>query len=273
MVSILASSFPVQPTDFNAENAPAHPMPDISLTFKNISKTYHLGDQTISALKDVSFSVPAGSIQAVIGESGAGKSTLFKAAATLEAPDSGQVLLNNTDLWQLRGPELQRARFNLGVVFQQLHLLPSKTVHENIALPMVFAGKDPAQITRRVDSLLRWVGLFDRAHHYPKNLSGGQRQRVAIARALANSPGLLLCDEPTSALDPSTTNAILNLIRNARDEFGVTVLIITHEMSVVRQICDRITILENGQRVEDGNLAELRQNPHSHTYARLKDSE
>lgn len=245
--------------------------PGITLTFQNISKSYKLGDQVITALNDVSFTVPAGAIQAIIGESGAGKSTLFRAASTLEAPDQGKVLLNGTDLWSLSPAELQEARFNLGVVFQQLHLLPSKTVRENIALPLVFAGTDRTQITHRVDTLLEWIGLTARADHYPKNLSGGQRQRVAIARALAASPGLLLCDEPTSALDPSTTNAILNLIRNARDEFGVTVVIITHEMNVVRQICDRIAILENGQLVEDGNVSELRQLVSSRTYARLKE--
>jgi D-methionine transport system ATP-binding protein len=223
-----------------------------ALSFEGVSKRYTAGGMSVDALRDVSFVVPRASIVGVIGTSGAGKSTLFRCASALERPDAGRVRVARHDLASLHGASLREARKKVGLVFQQLHLAPSRTAYENVALPLELAGAAPNAIRSRTDELLDWVGLLDRAKSYPKQLSGGQRQRVAIARALATSPELLLCDEPTSALDPATTRSVSDLLRRVRNELGVAVLIITHEMSLARALCDRVVVLECGRVINEG---------------------
>jgi D-methionine transport system ATP-binding protein len=244
-------------------------VPSAKLTFDKVEKWFGGRDQTLVALDEVSFSVRTGDIHAVIGPSGAGKSTLFRCAATLEQPDRGRIVLDGVDLASLRGKELVRARQKLGAVFQQLHLFPSRTAAQNIALPLVLAGVARPRVVARVDELLGWVGLGGRSDSYPRELSGGQGQRVAIARALAAAPQLLLCDEPTSALDPETTETVLDLLRRVRDELELTVLIITHEMQVVRHICDRVTILDHGRVIEEGSVSQVVKHPRTFAARRL----
>ncbi|AKT37599.1 methionine ABC transporter ATP-binding protein [Chondromyces crocatus] len=227
------------------------------LSFERVSKRYQAGNVAIDALTDLSLTVRRGTIQAVIGASGAGKSTLFRCAATLERPDTGHITLNGLDLASLNGPALREARRAIGTIFQQLHLLPSRTAADNVGFPLELAGADRSTRDARVRELLGWVGLSARGDSYPSALSGGQRQRVAIARALATSPGLLLCDEPTSALDTETTNTVLDLLRRARDELGVTVLLITHDLRAVQRICDRVARLEAGRLATEGPVTDV----------------
>lgn len=209
------------------------------------------------ALDDVSLSIPPGRIQAVIGRSGAGKSTLFRCLATLDRPDRGRILLDGVDLTGLQDAALRAARRRIGTVFQQLHLLPSRTAFANAALPLELAHVSAAEIAQRVDELLGWVGLREHRDRHPRALSGGERQRVAIARALATSPRLLLCDEPTSALDPETTDVVLDLLQRARSELGVTVVLISHDLGAVRRIADRVAVLEAGRLVAEGPVDEI----------------
>lgn len=209
------------------------------------------------ALRDVAFEVAPGRIQAVIGRSGAGKSTLFRCLATLDRPDAGRLLFDGLELSGLRQGELRVARRQIGTIFQQLHLLSSRTAAENVALPLELAGGSDVAVQARVEELLRWVGLTDRAAHHPRALSGGERQRVAIARALASSPRLLLCDEPTSALDAETTGIVLELLSRARAELGVTVILISHDLAAVRQIADRVAVLEAGRLVAEAPVDEV----------------
>lgn len=220
------------------------------LSLEGVTKRYG----GLTALDGVSVIVPAGTIHAVIGASGAGKSTLFRCVATLDTPDEGRIVHDGVDLAWLRGAPLVQARQRLGAVFQDLHLLPSRTAADNIGLPLELAGQPRAVIEPRIHKLLRWVGLSSRAHSYPSELSGGQRQRVALARALATEPSLLLCDEPTSALDPHTARSMLELLERCRDELGVTVLLITHHLDAVRQICDSATLLDAGRVVATGGV-------------------
>ncbi|OJY28114.1 MAG: hypothetical protein BGO98_21400 [Myxococcales bacterium 68-20] len=229
-----------------------------ALAFDGVSKRYSAaGAASTTALDDVSFTVPRAAIVGVIGASGAGKSTVFRCAAALERPDAGAIRLAGCDLGAVSGPALRELRKRVGLVFQQLHLAPSRTAQENIALPLELAGASRDFVASRTRELLGWVGLLDRAGSYPKNLSGGQRQRIAIARALAASPDLLLCDEPSSALDPATTRAVTDLLLRVRNELGVAVMIITHEMTVARSICDRVVALEAGRVVDDGPADEV----------------
>lgn len=210
--------------------------------------------------------VEAGSIHGIVGQSGAGKSTLIRCLTALEKPTSGSIIVDDIDLSQLRGRELRQARRKIGMVFQAANLFDAKTAGENIAFPLKVAAKK--EFTReerkgRVRELLALVGLEHRGGAYPSELSGGQRQRVGIARALSDTPRVLLCDEPTSALDPESTRAILLLLRQVRDETGVTIVIITHEMSVVREICDSVTLLKDGGIVQSGTIEEVLADPGS----------
>lgn len=206
------------------------------------------------AVSDTSLSVSAGEIFGLIGFSGAGKSTLLRLINLLERPDAGAVIVDGQDLTQLSGTELRRARQNIGMVFQQFNLLANRTVAENVAFPLEIAGWKREAIRQRVAECLEIVGLTDRAGHYPAQLSGGQKQRVGIARALAPRPHVILADEPTSALDPKTTQSILECLRDINARFGVTIVIVTHEMGVIRSICHRAALLDAGRVVEVINV-------------------
>jgi D-methionine transport system ATP-binding protein len=212
-----------------------------------------------TAVSDTSLSIGAGEIFGLIGFSGAGKSTLLRLINLLERPDSGAVIVDGRDLTSLSARDLRRARQNIGMVFQQFNLLTNRTVADNVAFPLEVAGWSHADIAARVDECLEVVGLVDRARHYPAQLSGGQKQRVGIARALAPRPSVILADEPTSALDPRTTQSILECLKQINQRFGVTVVVVTHEMGVVRSICHRAALLDHGHIAEvmdvvDGNV-------------------
>jgi D-methionine transport system ATP-binding protein len=221
------------------------------------------------ALNGVNLSIPRGTIQGIIGFSGAGKSTLVRCINALERPDSGHVRINGVDLTRLRGRELRQARHRIGTIYQNFHLLHSRTALGNVALPLELLGWKRSDIRERATQLLDWVGLADKLPNYPAQLSGGQRQRVAIARALAAQPDVLLCDEATSALDPETTASILQLIAQVRDEFNVTVVLVTHEMEAVRSICDRVAVIDEGRIVEEGPAQRVLHDPQSTAGQRL----
>lgn len=215
------------------------------------------------ALEEIDLSVPAGEIHGIVGRSGAGKSTLIRCLTGLERPSSGTVSIDEVDITDQSGSGLREARRSIGMVFQHVNLLDSRTALHNVAHPLQIAGVAKAERLAKARELLEIVGLGDRADNYPAQLSGGQKQRVGIARALAAEPKVLLCDEPTSALDATTTDQILGLIRSLRDRLGITVLIITHEMSVIREICDSVTLLADGRVAKTGKLAEVISEPGS----------
>lgn len=227
----------------------------ISIT--NLYKTYEQGKQNVAALNGVSIEVAKGEIFGVLGPSGAGKSTLIRCVNLLECPTSGSIRVNEQELTKLSPSELRQARQRIGMIFQHFNLLSSRTVAENVSLPLEIVGMASHARQARVKDLLAVVGLSDKTDSYPAQLSGGQKQRVGIARALATEPLVLLCDEATSALDPQTTTAILDLLRDLNRRLGLTILLITHEMAVVRQICDRVAVLENGQVAEIGTVSAL----------------
>ena len=207
------------------------------------------------ALRHVDLFVQEGEVFGIIGKSGAGKSTLLRCINLLERPDSGQVLVDGEELTTLSDDHLRRARHKMAMIFQSFNLLNSKTVYDNIALPMRIQGIDEAQIKNKINELLPLVELSDKIHAYPSQLSGGQKQRVAIARALSCSPKILLCDEATSALDPETTESILSLLKKINAMYGITIVLITHEMDVIKRICHRLAIMDNGNIVETPALA------------------
>ncbi len=213
------------------------------------------GDHVV--LHDVNLWVQEGEIFGIIGRSGAGKSTLLRCINALERPDKGQVLIDQQNIVPLHGAALQKVRHKTAMVFQQFNLLQTKTVYDNIALPMRVQGFNSAQIEAKIRELLPLVELHDKTHAYPDQLSGGQKQRVAIARALACSPKILLCDEATSALDPETTSAILNLLHKINALYGITIVLITHEMDVIKQICHRVAIMDAGKIIESSDLASV----------------
>lgn len=217
-----------------------------------VSKRYRHRDKEtwFSAVKPLSLNIRQGEIFGLMGYSGAGKSTLLRLINLLERPDSGKVAVNGQDLTALNAAELRQARQNIGMVFQQFNLLSNKTVAENVAFPLEIAGWPSEKIRLRVAECLEIVGLTDRAEHYPAQLSGGQKQRVGIARALAPSPNVILADEPTSALDPATTRSVLECLEDINKRFNVTIVIVTHEMSVLRRLCDRAALLHEGSLVE-----------------------
>ena len=227
-----------------------------------VSKVYPVknGGQVV-ALDGVNLHVERGSIHGIVGRSGAGKSTLIRCLTALEKPTDGHIVVDGRDLSTLTGADLRAARRRIGMVFQAANLLDARTAAENIGYPLKLAGVPKVKRNQRVDELLELVGLEGRGNSYPSQLSGGQRQRVGIARALADEPAVLLCDEPTSALDTESTAQILALLRRVRDVAGVTVVIITHEMAVVREICDSVTLLGHGQVLQTGSLEEVVADP------------
>ncbi|QBD78831.1 ATP-binding cassette domain-containing protein [Ktedonosporobacter rubrisoli] len=233
------------------------------ITITNLCKIYGQGDKAVKALDNVSLEIPRGEIFGVLGQSGAGKSTLIRCVNLLELPTSGEITVGDQVITSLSGPPLRQARQRMGMIFQHFNLLKSRTVAENVAFPLEVKGLSKSARQSRVKELLELVGLESKFEAYPAQLSGGQKQRVGIARALAGSPDVLLSDEATSALDPQTTYAILELLRDLNRRMGLTILLITHEMSVVRQICSSVAILEAGQIVEQGRVNELALRPDS----------
>lgn len=234
------------------------------IKIENLSKVYNQGslEETI-ALQDVSLTINQGDVFGIIGMSGAGKSTLLRCLAMLETPSSGQITLENQPLSTLSGKEKRKARRKMGVVFQGYHLLMQRTVFQNIAFPLKLEKHSKQQVEQRVLELLKLVGLEDKAKAFPSQLSGGQRQRVAIARALASNPKVLLCDEPTSALDSLTTRSMLGLLQDINRRLGVTIIIITHEIGVVKAICNRVAVIDASRFVEVGDKTEIFQTPKS----------
>lgn len=229
----------------------------------NVSKTFTDKDNTVKAVNDVSLTIEKGSIHGIIGFSGAGKSTLVRCLNLLEVPDSGKVIFNGKDLTTLKGKELRKNRQKIGMIFQSFNLLAQRTVLGNICYPLEIAGVSKKEAAVKAKKLLEMVGIADKAKSYPSKLSGGQKQRVAIARALATGPDVLLCDEATSALDPITTTSILELLKSINKELGVTIVVITHEMKVVKQICDTVSVMSDGNIVEQGKVKDIFMNPHS----------
>lgn len=231
----------------------------------NVGKTYHSKNGDIHALKDVNLHVDKGDIYGIIGLSGAGKSTLVRCINMLEVPSSGQVFVDDKEMTSLNSIQLRKARQKIGMIFQHFNLLACRTVYDNIAFPLEIQGLDKATIKSKVNPLLDLVGLADRSHHYPSQLSGGQKQRVGIARALASDPKVLLCDEATSALDPQTTESILTLLRDINKRLHLTIVMITHQMQVVREICDKVAVIENGEIIEQGTMLSIFTNPQTAT--------
>lgn len=227
------------------------------ISLRNLEKSFPGPHGPTPVLRDISLSIDTGEVFGIIGRSGAGKSTLVRCINLLERPDSGTVEVGGQVLTTLPERALRQARRTIGMVFQHFNLLSSRTVRDNIALPLTLIGEDSAQIRRRVDELLDLVGLTDRAGAYPAELSGGQKQRVGIARALAARPQVLLCDEATSALDPETTQSILSLLKDINSALDLTIVLITHEMQVIKAIADRVAVLDHGQVVEHGRLFDL----------------
>ncbi|MBB3188912.1 methionine ABC transporter ATP-binding protein [Halomonas cerina] len=239
----------------------------------NVSKTYYphgrsrgrpASDAGVTALKSVDLHVPKGQIHGVIGLSGAGKSTLIRCVNLLERPTTGSVFVDDQELTSLSGQALNQARHRIGMIFQHFNLLTSRTVFANVALPLELMGMKRGEIRERVLPLLDLVGLADKVSQYPAQLSGGQKQRVAIARALASRPRVLLCDEATSALDPHTTGAILELLRDINHKLGLTILLITHEMEVVKSICHRVSLISEGKLVEEAEVGDFFTAPRTH---------
>ena len=233
------------------------------IELSSVSKTF-LGktqQEHVEALRDVTLSIKQGEIFGIIGYSGAGKSTLVRVINLLERPDLGRVKVDGQDLTDMKPGELRQARRKIGMIFQHFSLLPSRTVSGNIAFPLKYTGLSKEEIQAKVTTLLNLVELSDKASAYPSQLSGGQKQRVAIARALAADPQVLLCDEATSALDPQTTLSILRLLKKVNEQLGITIVIITHEMAVIKEICDRVAVMEGGRVVELGTVFEVFASP------------
>ncbi|MBR3545678.1 MAG: ATP-binding cassette domain-containing protein [Oscillospiraceae bacterium] len=239
------------------------------IELRHIVKDFGTGDAAVHALRDISLTVEDGEIFGIIGLSGAGKSTLVRCINLLERPTSGSVIVDGRDLTSMTDRELRTARKSISMIFQSFNLLMQRSVLANVCFPMELAGVKKEDARRRAMELLELVELPDKANAYPVQLSGGQKQRVAIARALASDPKVLLCDEATSALDPKTTRSILALLKKLNRELGVTVVVITHEMRVVEQICSRVAILDNGEIQETGPVAEVFSNPRSEAGRRL----
>ncbi len=227
------------------------------IKISGLGKIYKSGSDEIMALDNLDLEVGRGDIFGIIGLSGAGKSTLIRCINLLERPTSGRIEIDGRDITDYKGPELRRLRSLLGMIFQHFNLLMQRTVSQNIAFPLEIAGMPKKEISSRVNELLDLVGLSDKANAYPARLSGGQKQRVAIARALANHPKLLLCDEATSALDPLTTKSILDLLKDINKNFGLTIVLITHEMAVIRAICNHVAVMDNNHIVELGPVIDV----------------
>ena len=239
------------------------------IEIKHLSKTFQMKDGAVNALKDINLTIPDGSIYGIIGMSGAGKSTLVRCINLLERPTEGSVVIDGTAMETLSPAALRERRREITMIFQQFNLLMQRSCLKNICFPMELAGVKKADAEKRAKELLEMVGLPDKANAYPAQLSGGQKQRIAIARALATDPKVLLCDEATSALDPNTTHAILQLIQKINRELGITVAIITHQMRVVEEVCNRVAILDNGTVVEEGEVQAIFSHPTSKAARRL----
>lgn len=239
------------------------------IQFEGVAKTYHSGKQEIHALNGIDLTVETGEIYGVIGFSGAGKSSLIRTVNLLERPTTGRVLIQGKDISTLSSKEIRTIRKDIGMIFQHFNLLDSKTVYHNVAMPLLLAKTPKADIEKQVKNLLDFVGLGDQAQKYPDQLSGGQKQRIGIARALATNPSVLLCDEATSALDPQTTKSILDLLRKINKEYNITILLITHEMGVIREICDKVAVLEAGKVIEQGSVFDIFSNPQQPTTKRF----
>ena len=236
---------------------------------KHVSKIFQTNDGDFQALKDINLQIPDGEIYGIIGMSGAGKSTLVRCINMLERPTEGEVLINGQNLCAMSEKELRAQRRDITMIFQQFNLLMQRTCLKNVCFPMEISGVPKAGAVKRGKELLELVGLPDKANAYPAQLSGGQKQRVAIARALATNPKVLLCDEATSALDPNTTHAILQLISDINKRLGITAIIITHQMSVIEEICSRVAILDAGVVVEEGSVKDIFANPQTDAAKRL----
>lgn len=240
------------------------------IRFLDVRKSYRVDGREVPALAPFNLDIEAGEVFGIIGHSGAGKSTLLRLINLLERPSGGRILIGGTDITALDEPALRAQRRRIGMIFQHFNLLASQTVAANVALPLRLAGeRNAGAIRARVDELLARVGLTEHAHKYPSQLSGGQKQRVGIARALANRPGILLCDEATSALDPQTTASVLDLLAAINRELKLTIVLITHEMDVVRRIADRVAVLDAGQLVETGTVADVFLHPQHATTRRF----
>lgn len=224
----------------------------IQIRIDKVNKYYQGQDKAVHALKDISLDVPTGKILGIIGKSGAGKSSLLRIINGLESINDGQIYIDDKNVTTLNQLELRQLRQNIGMIFQHFNLLSSKTVQENIALPLKVVGMSKSEIDKRVSQVLEMVGLNNKADVYPSQLSGGQKQRVGIARALVNEPKILLCDEATSALDPESTTMILDLLKQINKKLGITIVLITHEMQVIRDICDQVVVISQGEVVETG---------------------
>lgn len=231
------------------------------IELKHLTKTFKTDNGPVTALNDVSLSIAQGDIYGIIGFSGAGKSTLVRCINLLERPDTGEVWVDGTELTHLTESQLRAERHRIGMIFQHFNLMPSRNVADNVAMALKHSTLSAKEKAEKITSLLSLVGLADKAHAYPSQLSGGQKQRVAIARALANDPKVLLCDEATSALDPQTTRAILKLLKMVNEKLGVTIVIITHQMSVVKNICRHAAVMEHGVVIEEGLVTELFAHP------------
>ena len=239
------------------------------IEIKHLSKTFGVSGGTVDALKDITLTIPDGEIYGIIGMSGAGKSTLVRCINMLERPTSGEVLIDGKSMTELSQRELREKRRDITMIFQGFNLLMQRNCLKNVCFPLELAGVKKADAEKRAAELLELVGLGDKLKSYPAQLSGGQQQRVAIARALATHPEILLCDEATSALDPQTTQSILSLIRDIHDRLCITVIIITHQMSVVEQICTRVAILDGGEVAEEGAVSDVFSSPKSEAAKRL----
>ena len=227
------------------------------IKLENISKSFAINGKTVEAVKDVSLAIRQGEIFGIIGFSGAGKSTLVRCINLLEKPEKGQVIIDGEDITHYEGKELRHVRKKIGMIFQHFNLMPSRTVFENIELPLKLTKLSASERSQKIKKLLDLVGLSDKAQSYPSQLSGGQKQRVAIARALANDPKVLLCDEATSALDPQTTHSILQLLKEVNTRLGITIVVITHQMEVIKEICDCVAVMQKGVVVEKGDIVEV----------------
>lgn len=227
------------------------------IELNNVYKSFKIKGKTVEACKNINLGVAAGDIFGIVGYSGAGKSTLVRLINALEKPTSGEVIVKGQAINALSGNELRKARKDIAMIFQSFNLLNSKTVYENVAIPLLLNNTPKEQIKAKVMEMLNFVELADKADVYPQNLSGGQKQRVGIARALATNPSILLCDEPTSALDPKTTDSILNLLRKVNTELNVTIILITHQINIISKICNKVAVMANGEIIEQGTVKDI----------------